>query len=156
MGLHVQQLTWLMNGLALPAHLMYVTGPIWTVTFDHGVSNCTPVRGESPQYLVTMPPMRLSQAERPLQIVAVDIGLPVIPNGIWFILVVEDYFTKFIKLYAIPYQGVTTVAECLFQDYILEHGVMETLHTDMGGQFESVEVNHLSIILRVKKTHTTP
>lgn len=71
-------------------------------------------------------------------------------------LVVEDYFTKFVNLYAVPDQKATTVAECLFQNYILEHGVMETLHTDMGRQFESEVVRHLCRMLGVKKTHTTP
>lgn len=43
-----------------------------------------------------------------------------------------------------------------FQNYILEHGVMKTLHTDMGRQFESDVVKHLCRLLDVKKTHTTP
>ena len=83
----------------------------------------------------------------PFQCVAADIlELLVSAKGNWYVLVVEDYFTKFVNLYAIADQKATTVAECLFQNYILEHGVMETLHTDMGRQFES----------DVVKTHTTP
>ena len=102
-------------------------------------------------------PMRTSQAERPFQRVAADIlELPVTSKGNRYVLVVEDYFTKFVNLYAIPDQKATTVAECLFKDYILEHGVMETLHTDMGRQFESDVVRHLCEMLGVKKTHTTP
>lgn len=102
-------------------------------------------------------PMRTSQAERPFQRVAADIlELPVTSKGNRYVLVVEDYFTKFVNLYAIPDQTATTVAECLFKDYILEHGVMETLHTDMGRQFESDVVRHLCGMLGVKKTRTTP
>lgn len=33
---------------------------------------------------------------------------------------------------------------------------METLHIDMGKQFESDVVKHLCSMLGVKKTHTTP
>ena len=102
-------------------------------------------------------PMRTSQAERPFQRVAADIlELPVTSKGNWYVLVVEDYFTKFVNPDAIADQKATTVAECLFQNYILEHGVMETLHTDMGRQFESDMVKHLCRLLGVKKTHTTP
>lgn len=102
-------------------------------------------------------PMRTSQAERPFQCVVVDIlELPITSKGNLYVLVVEDYFTKFIKLYAISDQKATTVAECLFGDFILEHGVMETLHTDMGRQFESDVVKHLCRMLGVQKTHTTP
>ena len=101
--------------------------------------------------------MRTSQAERPFQRVAADIlELPVTSKGNWYVLVVEDYFTKFVNPDAIADQKATTVAECLFQNYILEHGVMETLHTDMGRQFESDMVKHLCRLLGVKKTHTTP
>lgn len=81
--------------------------------------------------------------------------LPVTSEGNRYVLVVEDYFTKFFNLYAVPDQKATTVAECLFQNYILEHGVMETLHTDMGRQFKSEVVRHLCRMLGVKKTHTT-
>ena len=102
-------------------------------------------------------PMRTSQAERPFQRVAADIlELPITSKGNRYVLAVEDYFTKFVNLYAVPDQKATTVADCLFKNYILEHGVMETLHTDMGRQFESDVVRQLCETLGVKKTHTTP
>uniref|UniRef100_A0AAV2LXX7 Gypsy retrotransposon integrase-like protein 1 n=1 Tax=Knipowitschia caucasica TaxID=637954 RepID=A0AAV2LXX7_KNICA len=83
-------------------------------------------------------PMRTTLAQRPFQRVAADIlELPVTSRGNRYVLVVEDYFTKFVNMYAIADQRATTVAECLFNNFILEHGVMETLHTDMGRQFES-------------------
>lgn len=100
-------------------------------------------------------PLRTSQAERPFQDVAANVlELPVTSKGNRYVLVVEDYFTKFVNLYAVPDQKATTVSECFFQNYILEHSVMETLHTDMGRQFESEVVRHLCRML--KKTHTTP
>ena len=87
--------------------------------------------------------MKISQVERPFQRVVADIlELPITSQGGRYVLVVEDYFTKFVNLYAIPDQNATTVAECLFK-YILEHGVMETLHTDMGRQFESDVIRFL-------------
>ncbi|KAK7895747.1 hypothetical protein WMY93_021072 [Mugilogobius chulae] len=102
-------------------------------------------------------PMRTSLAQRPFQRVAADIlELPITSKGNRYVLVAEDYFTKFVNLYAIADQRATTVAECLFNDYVMEHGVMETLHTDMGRQFESEVVRQLCAMLGVKKTHTTP
>ena len=102
-------------------------------------------------------PMRTSHTDRPFQRVAADIlELPVTSRGNRYVLVVEDYFTKFVNLYAIPDQTATTVSDCIFGQYILEHGIMETLHTDMGRQFESDVVRQLCERLGVKKTHTTP
>ena len=89
--------------------------------------------------------MRTSQVERPFQRVAANIHeLPVTSKGNRYVLVVEDYLTKFVNLYAITDQKATTVAECLFH-YILEHGVMETLHTDIGRQFESDMVTFVQV-----------
>ena len=90
--------------------------------------------------------------ERPFQRVAADIlRLLVTARGNRYVLVVEDYFTEFVNLYAIADQKAATVAECLLQNYILEHGVMETLHTEMGRQFESDMVKHFCRMLGGKK-----
>lgn len=101
-------------------------------------------------------PMRTSLAERPFQRVAADIlELPITSKGKRYVLAMEDYFSKFVNLYAIADQRATTVAECVFS-FVMEHGVMETLHTDMGRQFESEVIRQLCAMLGVKKTHTTP
>ncbi len=74
----------------------------------------------------------------PLQRIAADIlELPVNSRGNRYILVVEDYFTKFVNLYALPNQTAHTVATCLFEDYVLVHEVPEVLHSDQGHQFEA-------------------
>ncbi|KAK3510273.1 hypothetical protein QTP70_032592, partial [Hemibagrus guttatus] len=48
-----------------------------------------------------------------------------------------------------------TVARCLFEDYVLIHGVPETLHSDQGRQFEVEVVQNLCHLLNIKKTRTT-
>ncbi|KAK3510443.1 hypothetical protein QTP70_006846 [Hemibagrus guttatus] len=48
-----------------------------------------------------------------------------------------------------------TVARCLFEDYVLIHGVPETLHSDQGRQFEAEVVQNLCHLLNIKKTRTT-
>ncbi len=67
-----------------------------------------------------------------------------------------DYFTKFVNLYPLPNQSAQTVAYCLFDDYVLFHGIPETLHKDQGRQFEAEVVQTLCSLLKIKKTHTTP
>lgn len=71
-------------------------------------------------------------------------------------LVVEDCFTKFVNLYALSNQSAQTVAQCLFEDYVLIHGVPETLHSDQGCQFEVEVVQNLCRLLHIKKTRSTP
>lgn len=115
---------------------------------------CQTRRGPVPSHRA---PMGGSQTVRPFERVAMDIlELPVTTKGNRYVLVVEDYFTKFVNLYALPNQTAITVARCLFEDYILIHGVPETLHSDQGRQFEAEVIQSLCQWLNIKKTRTTP
>lgn len=59
-----------------------------------------------------------------LERVAMEIlELPITSKGNWYVLVVEQYFTKFVNLYALFNQSAQTVAQCLFENYVLLHGV---------------------------------
>uniref|UniRef100_A0A3Q2EA21 Integrase catalytic domain-containing protein n=1 Tax=Cyprinodon variegatus TaxID=28743 RepID=A0A3Q2EA21_CYPVA len=71
------------------------------------------------------------------------------------VALVEDYFTKFVSLYALPNQTAPSVARCLFEDYVLVHGVPEILHSDQGRQFEAEVIQILCQLLGIKKTRTT-
>lgn len=102
-------------------------------------------------------PMGGSQSVRPFERVAMDLlELPVTSRGNRYVLVVEDYFTKYVNLYPLPNQSAQTVAQCLFEDYVLLHGVPGTLHSDQGRQFEAEVVQILCRLLSIKKTRTTP
>lgn len=102
-------------------------------------------------------PMGGSLASKPFERVAADIlELPHTSCGNRYVLVVEDYFTKYVNLYALPDQKATTVATCLFKEYVMEHGIPETLHSDQGRQFESDLVKGMCQMLGVRKTRTTP
>uniref|UniRef100_A0A3B3ILD1 Gypsy retrotransposon integrase-like protein 1 n=1 Tax=Oryzias latipes TaxID=8090 RepID=A0A3B3ILD1_ORYLA len=101
-------------------------------------------------------PMGGLPVNRPLQRVAADIlELPVTSRGNRYVLVVEDYFTKFVNLYALPNQTAQTVARCLFEDYVLVHGIPEVLHSDQGRQFEAEVIKFLCQWMGTKKTRTT-
>lgn len=70
-------------------------------------------------------------------------------------MAVEDYFTKFVNVCAFPNQTPHTVACCLFEDYVLVHGVPEVLHTDKDHQFKAGVIQGLCQMLEIKKTRTT-
>ncbi len=71
-------------------------------------------------------------------------------------LVMEDYFTKFVNLCTLPNQTAQSVAHCLFENYVLVHGIPEVIHSNQGRQFEVEIVQRLCGLLRIKKTCTTP
>lgn len=47
-----------------------------------------------------------------------------------------DYFTKYLNLYALTDQGMTNMADYLFEDYIGHHGLPQSLHRNQGRQFD--------------------
>lgn len=66
------------------------------------------------------------------------------------------FIIKFVNLYALSNQSAQTVNHCLSEDYILIHGIPESLHSDQGRQFELEVVSTLCHLLKIKKTCTTP
>ena len=53
-------------------------------------------------------------------------------------------------------QKATTVAACLFDKYITEHGLPESFHSDQGGQFQGHLFQELCTLMGIDKTRTTP
>ena len=48
------------------------------------------------------------------------------------------------------------MAKCIFEDYIRQHGVPESIHTNQGRHFESDLIKHLCSLLGIQKTWTSP
>ena len=67
-----------------------------------------------------------------------------------------DYFTRYFNLFPLKDQRATTVAKCIFEDYIQQHGIPESIHTDQGRQFESDLIKHLCSSLGIEKTRISP
>ena len=103
-------------------------------------------------------PMQTLTAGSPMQIVAVDIlgPLPKSTNGNQYILVVADYFTKWMEAYPIPNQEASTVAQTLVDHFFLKYSPPEQLHSDQGRQFESQLMKEVCKLLGIEKTRTTP
>lgn len=77
----------------------------------------------------------------PLDRVATDIFGPLqrTPRGNKYILVVMDYFTKWVEILAVPYQTAITCADKILNEYIARFGCPLNLHNDQGRNFESLK-----------------
>ena len=93
-----------------------------------------------------------------MQLVAVDILGPLPPSktGNWYILVASDYFTRWMEAYGIPNMEAITVAEVLTQEMFFRFWPPESLHSDQGRQFESLLIQEICKLLKIKKTRTFP
>ena len=103
-------------------------------------------------------PLQTIPTSFPMQVVAMDIlgPLPESESGNSYILVVGDYFTRWMEAYPIPNQEAKTVARIVTDEFFFRFSIPEQLHTDQGRQFESELILEICKSLNVRKSHTTP
>ena len=102
-------------------------------------------------------PLKKYSVGLPLERVGLDIlgPLPESSLGNKYILVVSDYFTKWVEAYPMPNQETVTIANVLVNEFISRFGVPLLLHSDQGSQFESSLFQELCLLLDIDKTRTT-
>ena len=95
---------------------------------------------------------------RPFQRIAIDILSPLTPShdGYNYIMVVEDYFTKWVEAYSIVDHTAQSVGDKLLTEWMCRFGVPSGIHTDQGKEFDSNLILHLSKELGNDKTRTVP
>ena len=102
--------------------------------------------------------LKQSVATAPMERIAIDIlgPLPKTVSGNEYIMVISDYFTKWIECYALPDQQAYTVADALVTKFFTRFEVPYFLHTDQGRDFESQLFQHVYDLLGIQKTRTSP
>lgn len=119
-------------------------------------ASCTPCQRRYRPAPKRRAPMVTEVTSRPFQRIAMDITeMPVSRRGNRYVLVIMDYFSKFVRIFPMPNQKTETVMEALLH-WVQELGVPERLHTDQGAQFESLMMRELYQRLGIHKTRTTP
>ena len=107
-------------------------------------------------------PMKQYNVGLPMERVAIDFMGPLTKtkpqNGNApkrYLMVIGDYFTKWIE--AIPLENIEakTVARALIDQFITRFGVPLFIHTDQGASFESKLFQEICQIMGIKKTRTT-
>eukprot|EP00117_Sycon_ciliatum_P009189 scpid21588/ scgid11586/ Retrovirus-related Pol polyprotein from transposon 412; Protease; Reverse transcriptase; Endonuclease len=103
-------------------------------------------------------PLQTQLSSLPFQRIALDImgPLPITDRNNRYVLVIADYFTKWVEVYAMPNMLATTVARFLFDGWICRYGAPCTIHSDQGPQFESRIFTQLCALYSITKTRTTP
>lgn len=96
-------------------------------------------------------------AGAPMERIAVDIlgPLPRSKKGNKYLLVVGDYFTKWVDAFPVPNEEAHTIAKKLVERVFSVFGVPMQLHTDRGTNFESHLFKEMCQIMGIDKTRTT-
>ena len=103
-------------------------------------------------------PLTNSTVGGPMEMIAMDFlePLPQANKGNTHLLVVADYYNKWVEAYALPDQKTTTVVQVLVDEVFSRFGVPAILHIDQGQNFESKIVQKACKLLGIKNVCTTP
>jgi len=72
-----------------------------------------------------------------------------------YILVVQDYFSKWVEAYPSPNEQALTVAEKIASEWVCRYGASQCLPSDQGNDFESAIFQEMCALLGIDKTRTT-
>jgi len=82
--------------------------------------------------------------------------LPTTPDGNRYIMVVKDFMSKYVWIFAIPNKEAETIADILVSEIYTVFGAPKCLVTDNGTEFRNRLNNRLSKLYRINKIHITP
>ena len=93
-----------------------------------------------------------------MRCVAVDIfgPLPLSENGNEYIIVLGDYYSKWVDAWAVPDHTAQTVADKLVVESFTTFGCPAQIHTDQGGECQSELFRLACETFGVDQTRTAP
>ena len=100
------------------------------------------------QYVVGVPFERIA--------LNITFPLPETEQGNKYVLVLSDYFTRWVEAFPIRDIEAKTVADVMLQGFFSRYGVPKQIHSDQGTQFESKLFQELCRVFDIEKTRTTP
>ena len=102
-------------------------------------------------------PLQPVLATRPWEMVAVDVlKVPMSTKGNQYLLVAQDYFSKWPFAKPMPDQKAERIVQILKDEVFTVVGPPQKLHSDQGRNFESRLLGDLCKAFGVSKSHTTP
>ena len=91
----------------------------------------------------------------PWEMLAVDVlEVPVSTNGNRYLLVVQDYFTKWADAFPMPDQTARRITDILI-NLCARMGLPRIIHSDQGRNFESTILHQTLQAFGITKSHTT-
>ena len=81
--------------------------------------------------------------------------LPLTESGNRYVVVFQDYLTKWVEAFAVPNQTAGTIAKLLVEEIVCRHGAPEHLLSDRGTNFLSDLVYKVCQLLNISKVNTS-
>ncbi|XP_063436328.1 protein NYNRIN-like [Mytilus trossulus] len=103
-------------------------------------------------------PLQQSKVGAPFDRIGIDIvgHCPITAKNNEYIIVIQDYFTKWVEAFAVPNHTAQTVADKLVTELFCRFGIPKQIHSDQGREFCSELMAEVCKLLEIDKTRTTP
>ncbi|VDI80182.1 Hypothetical predicted protein [Mytilus galloprovincialis] len=103
-------------------------------------------------------PLQQSLVGSPFDRIGIDIvgPCPITQDGNEYMIVVQDYFTKWTEVYPVVRHNALTVADKLATKFFCRFGLPSQIHSDQGREFESDLFANLCSLFGIEKTRTCP
>lgn len=103
-------------------------------------------------------PLQQTSVGAPFDRIGIDIvgPCPVTENGNEYLIVICDYYSKWVESVAVPNHTALCVADTLVTEVFCRFGVPSVIHSDQGREFESELFSRLCELLGIEKIRTCP
>ena len=121
------------------------------------IARCDVCKKTTQPAKVPRAPLQQYRAGYPLDRIGIDIMGPLktTKSGNKYILVIGDYFTRWMEAYSLPNQKAEEVASKLVFEFCCRYGLAYEIHSDQGSNFQSEVFQEVCRLLNIKKTRTT-
>ena len=102
-------------------------------------------------------PLKQDQCNGPMVRVGMDIAyMKLTSEGYRYLLVVQDYYSKYIELYPLKEKSAAAVATVLVNEFLTRYGACGILHSDQGREFDCELIKEVCKLWGIEKSRTSP